>query len=248
MNIDLNYEDKNFKDKLLNLPKGIKIINIQGKIDNINNICDILENIQDNIVINTTYKDEINKEFKKRNTYQGFNRSILNMVKKICLENISCYDYVIDMTVGNGFDTLFLANISKKVFGFDIQSKAINITRNLLNKENITNYELINTSHEFVDTVLNKYLHKIKLILFNLGYLPGGDKSITTKSDTTLKALINARNMLTKDGLILIVFYPHEEGKKESKVVLDYLDKFNIKYNVYKNTPNENAPYLVVIS
>ena len=53
--------------------------------------------------------------------------------------------------------------------------------------------------------------------------------------------------MLNNNGLILIVFYPHPEGKFEAQVVLDYLKQNNICYKIYKNTPNEDAPYLVVI-
>lgn len=248
MIIDLNYNDNDFKDRIINLPKGVKTVNIYGRNININLLCNILEDVKENILVNCDYNLEINEEFKRRNTYQGFNRSILNMVKKICEEHVNNSDYVVDMTVGNGNDTLFLARISKKVFGFDVQKIAIDNTSNLLEKNNVNNYGLINTSHDKIDEVLKKYKHKIKLILFNLGYLPCGDKSITTKHETTLSAVKKSIDMISKDGLILIVFYPHVEGKKEAKVVLDYLDKNNINYKVYKNTPNKEAPYLVVIS
>lgn len=248
MTIDINYNDNDFKDRIINLPKGVKTVNINGKNININLLCNILEDVKENILVNSDYNMEINEEFKRRNTYQGFNRSILNMVKKICEEHVNNNDYVVDMTVGNGNDTLFLAKISKKVFGFDVQKIAIDNTSNLLEKNNVNNYELINTSHDKIDEVLKEYKHGIKLILFNLGYLPCGDKSITTKHDTTLSAVKKSIEMISKDGLILIVFYPHVEGKKEAKVVLNYLDKNNINYKTYKNTPNEDAPYLVVIS
>lgn len=170
------------------------------------------------------------------------------MVKKICVENVTSNDYVVDMTVGNGNDTLFLANISKKVFGFDIQDIAIKNTTKLLEENNVDNYELFNISHDKIDIVLNKYKNNIKLILFNLGYLPCGDKFITTNHETTLNAIKSSLDMLKNDGLILVVFYPHPEGKLEAKVVLDYLNNYNLNYTIYKNTPNEDAPYLVVIS
>ena len=248
MKIDLNYNDIDFKEKIINLPKEVKEVNIYG--DNIDThlFCDILEDVKENIIINSKYYDEIKREFKKRKTFQGFNRSILNTVKKICNENINKNDIVVDMTVGNGHDTLFLTGLSKKVFGFDIQSIAVENTTKILNDNNVYNYELFNVSHDKVSEVLNKYKHNIKLILFNLGYLPCGDKSITTKHESTLKAVINGLDMLDDDGLILIVFYPHPEGKLEAKVVLDYLNQNNINYKIYKNTPNEDAPYLVVIN
>lgn len=167
--------------------------------------------------------------------------------KKICSENITKNDYVVDMTVGNGNDTLFLANISKKVFGFDIQDVAIENTKKLLRENNVYNYELFNISHEKINDVLKEYEKNIKLILFNLGYLPCGDKSITTNHKTTLNAVKNSFSMLSSNGLILIVFYPHPEGKTEAQVVLEYLKKNKLEYTIYKNTPNMNAPYLIVI-
>ena len=248
MIIDLNYNDTDFEDKIINLPKDIKIVNVYGDNINITNLCNILENVKSNVEIRSNYQKEIDDEFLKRNTYQGFNRSILNMVKKICSENITKNDFVVDMTVGNGNDTLFLANISKKVFGFDIQDIAIKNTTKLLEENNVDNYELFNISHDKIDIVLNKYKNNIKLILFNLGYLPCGDKFITTNHETTLNAIKSSLDMLKNDGLILVVFYPHPEGKLEAKVVLDYLNNYNLNYTIYKNTPNEDAPYLVVIS
>ena len=84
MEINLDYNNIDFKDKIINLPKGVKIVNIYGDNINISTLCDILENVKNNIEIRCNYNKEINNEFLKRNTYQGFNRSILNMVKKIC--------------------------------------------------------------------------------------------------------------------------------------------------------------------
>ena len=247
MIINLDYDDIDFKEKIINLPKGVKTVNVDGDSININYFCDILENVKENVVVNTTCKDKISEEFARRKTFQGFNRSILNMVKKICLENVTDKDITVDMTVGNGYDTLFLAGISKKVFGFDIQNIAIENTSKLLKENNAYNYELFNVSHDKINGVLKKYKRNIKLILFNLGYLPCGDKSITTKHESTLKAVINSLDMLDGNGFILIVFYPHPEGKLEAKVVLDYLKQNNIGYKEYRNTINEEAPYLVVI-
>ena len=248
MIINLDYDDVDFKEKIINLPKGIRVVNVDGNNIDVSHLCDILEDVKENVVVNTSFQEKINKEFERRKTFQGFNRSILNMVKKICNENINKNDIVVDMTIGNGHDTLFLAGISKKVFGFDIQSIAVENTIKLLDKNNVYNYELFCVSHDMINEVLWEYKHNIKLILFNLGYLPCGDKSITTNHESTLKAVINSLDMLDNNGLILIVFYPHPEGKLEAKVVLDYLNENSINYKIYKNTPNEYAPYLVVIN
>lgn len=248
MILDLDFNDKDFEEKIINLPKCIKSVNIYGDNINISSLCDVLENVKGNVEIRCNYKEKINNEFLKRGTYQGFNRSILNMVKKICNENITNNDYVVDMTIGNGNDTLFLANISKKVFGFDIQDVAIKNTQELLIENNVVNYELFNVSHDKINIVLSKYKDRIKLILFNLGYLPCGNKNITTNHKTTLDAVKNSFSMLSYDGLILIVFYPHPEGKLEAEYVIKYLNENNKYYKIYRNTSNEEAPYLVVIS
>ena len=80
-----------------------------------------------------------------------------------------------------------------------------------------------------------------------MGYLPNGNKKITTNHKATLTSIKKAFNMLNNKGIILVVFYPHEEGKKEKEVVLDYLNKNDIKYIKYTNTDNINAPFLIEI-
>lgn len=239
------------------------------KEEYVNIVCDQLEYLNENIVINRITGDpdkdelieptwltkkfgvlnEIDKELVKRNTYQGFNRSILNRVKQIAENTLKRNDLAIDMTVGNGNDTLFLCNLVDKghVFGFDIQQKAISNTKNLLKENNIINYSLFNESHENIDITLKNYKNKISLILFNLGYLPNGNKDITTNHISTLNALKKAQNMLNNKGIILIVLYPHKEGKKEEIEIKKYLIKNNINFNEYHNTNNVNAPFLIEI-
>lgn len=176
-------------------------------------------------------------------------RSILTKVKDICQENIQPSDYVVDMTVGNGNDTLTLCKLTANgmVFGFDIQKSAIINTTTLLKDNNLNNYKLFLESHENINIRLKSYKNKIKLILFNLGYLPKGDKNIITNHKSTLNALINSLNMLKNDGLILLVFFPHEEGQKEAITIKNYLKSKNINYTEYHNTENINAPFLTVI-
>ena len=229
-------------------------------------VCDELEYLNENIVINRITGDpdkdelveptwltkkfgvlnEIDKELKRRNTYQGFNRSILNKVNQIMENNLKPNDKVIDMTIGNGNDTLFLSKLVNKgfVYGFDIQKKAINNTDKLLKDNNINNYKLINDSHENVD----KYIKdKVSLVLFNLGYLPSGDKSITTKSKSTIMAIDKSLKLLNSKGIILIVIYKHKEGLKEEQDIKEYLKSNSIKYTEYHNTDDIKAPYLIEI-
>ena len=230
-------------------------------------VCDQLEELNDNIVIHrltgdgkkedlvaplwtlkkVSVLDDIDKELKKRGTYQGFNKTILNRVNLICSKFIKKGDITVDATCGNGNDTLMLSKLSKKVFAFDIQENAINNTKSLLEKNSINNVILINKSHELIDKELKDYNKKISLILFNLGYLPGSNKKVLTNYKSTLSAIKKGLNMLNKKGIILVTCYPHKEGKKESEEIIKYLENNNIKYTLYTNTDNKNAPFLIEI-
>ncbi len=230
-------------------------------------VCDQIEELNEKIVIHrltgdgnkndllaplwtlkkVSVLDDIDKELKKRGTYQGFNKTILNRAKLICQKCIKKDDITVDATLGAGNDTLMLAKLSKKVFSFDIQKEALEKSKILLKENNVKNVTLINDSHEKIDTYLKEYDKKISLVIYNLGYLPSGNKEITTNHKSTLESIKKAYNMLNNKGVILVTFYPHEEGKKEAKTVLNYLDKNNVNYVKYTNTINKNAPFLIEI-
>lgn len=238
-----------------------------SKEEYVNIVCNQIEELNENIVIHRLTGDgakddliaplwtlkkvsvlnDIDKELKKRGAYQGFNKSILNRVNLIYEKFIKKGDIVIDATCGNGNDTLALSKLAKKVYAFDIQTDAINSTKELLNKNKINNVILINDSHEYVDKYIEEYKNKISLITFNLGYLPKGNKNITTKVKSTIIAIKKGINLLNKKGIILVTCYPHEEGKKEAKEIIDYLENNKIIYKIYKNTNNINAPFLIEI-
>lgn len=244
-----------------------KPFHLLTKEEYVNIVCNQIEELNEEIVIHRLTGDgakddliapdwtlkkvsvlnDIDKELKRRGTYQGFNKSILNRVKLKCEKFIKKGDITVDATCGNGNDTLMLSKLSKKVFAFDIQKEAIENTKNLLKKNVVDNVSLINDSNENIDKYLNFYKEKISLILFNLGYLPGGNKNIMTNSKSTLMAIKKCLKYLNRKGILLVVCYPHQEGKKESQMILKYLEKNNVSYKVYKNTNNDNAPFLIQI-
>lgn len=154
----------------------------------------------------------------------------------------------VDATCGNGFDTLFLCKLAGKsghVTAFDVQNTAIERTTTLL-KSNLSfeNYELILDSHEFIN---NHVKNQIDAAIFNLGYLPFSDKTVTTKGDTTLKAIENLLPLLKKDGRIFLTTYITHDTGDEIKEIIKYLSALNkTKYNVLhinllnkENTPPE---------
>ena len=142
-------------------------------------------------------------------------------------------DLVIDATCGNGKDSLVLAQLllpqNGRLFCIDIQEKAIENTKTLLKKELLAFYpfvEFYRQSHEIFPPIPSG--QTVKLIVFNLGYLPMGDKSITTQVDSTLQSISNALDILSPNGLLSITCYPgHAEGKKEQEALLETLSKLN---------------------
>lgn len=155
---------------------------------------------------------------------------------------------LIDATCGNGFDTLFLCKLAGTkghVKAFDIQPQAVERTTLLLNSNmDFVNYEIILDSHEFI----SKYLSSsIDAAIFNLGYLPFSDKTVTTKGDTTIKAMQSIIPLLKDNGKIFVTTYiAHDTGNEIHDLVKFFssLDKTN--YNVLhiniinkENTPPE---------
>ena len=153
-------------------------------------------------------------------------------------KHINTNSTIIDATAGNGKDTLFLAGLADKnteIIAFDIQKKAVNNTKELLQKNNLADrVKVIKDSHANLDKYINE--NQLSLVLFNLGYLPGGDKSIITNPQTTIEAVKKSLNFLKNYGIIILVVYRgHEGGLKEEKALLDFAENLDYKeYNVLK--------------
>jgi predicted methyltransferase len=138
-------------------------------------------------------------------------------------------DTAVDATVGNGHDTLFLAECvgpTGRVVGFDIQPAALTETTRRLREAGLEErVELLLRGHEemtawFAESAL---LPHPQAVMFNLGYRPGGDKSVITHPVTTVTALGSALDLLVPGGVITVVLYPgHEGGRAETEAVLSW--------------------------
>lgn len=147
---------------------------------------------------------------------------------------ITSDNLVIDATCGNGLDTLTLAKLSLgkggSLYAIDIQSNALEATKNLL-KENLAedsfkSMKFVEGCHSVFPSEIQKLT--VKLIVYNLGYLPKGDKSLTTRTETTIKSILNAKELICTQGAISIMCYPgHPEGEKEEKALLDLISTWN---------------------
>ena len=140
------------------------------------------------------------------------------LAKAICEKYAGKEKIAVDATCGNGHDTVWLAERFGRVYAFDIQEKAAEATRQLVKSRGFQNVKVINDSHE----KMAEYVHeKVKLVMFNLGYLPGGDKEIVTETASTLKAIEAALSLLEKDGLVCITMYPgHPQGAEEKAALI----------------------------
>ena len=160
---------------------------------------------------------------------------VLPYSKKLLQLALSEGDIAIDATVGNGHDTLFLSQLVGKtghVYGFDIQQEAITNAKNLLkNKKSDENVTLILDSHSNVlQHITDTHKGNIKGAVFNLGYLPGGDKTIVTVAHSTVSAIEQIFNEMTTGGLIVIVVYHgHPEGKMEKDHLIQYVGSIDQK-------------------
>ena len=172
----------------------------------------------------------------------------LEMAHDFLAQVITQEDIVIDATMGNGHDTLFLAKLAKQVYAFDIQEQALEKTSQRLQEAGLTNVELLLQGHETVD----QFVTEAKAAIFNLGYLPSADKSIITQPQTTLEALDKLCHMLVKGGRIAImIYYGHEGGDIEKDAVMDFVSQLpqqEYTATIYR-TLNQinNPPFLVMI-
>ncbi|MDT3960014.1 class I SAM-dependent methyltransferase [Staphylococcus kloosii] len=150
---------------------------------------------------------------------------ILPYAKTLLSEHVNEQSIVIDATCGNGHDTLFLAQQvpNGEVYAFDIQLQAIEHTSAKI--KDYDNVKLIHDSHANAKVYIpNAYHGHVDAAIFNLGYLPKGDKQIVTHPESTISAIKRIFEILAPEGIIILVIYPgHEEGKVERDQVLNYL-------------------------
>lgn len=153
----------------------------------------------------------------------------------------------IDATCGNGHDSYFLAPYVKHLYCFDIQEKALETCKEKLYKFNNSSF-FLKCHSNFSEEIQPQ---TVTLIVYNLGYLPGSDKKITTMVETTLKSIQNALNLLKDNGLICITLYPgHAEGKKEEESIVEFaktLNKKEFQVTHHQWINRQLAPHVLLI-
>lgn len=177
-------------------------------------------------------------------------KKIVEMAHDILKQYIKKDCIAVDFTAGRGYDTLFLAQQEevKQVYSFDIQEEAIAMSKELLEgfscKEKVC---LICDGHERCAS----YLSAFTVGIFNFGYLPHGEQTLTTKLETSRQAVETALGLLEKQGALILTLYPgHMEGARESRWFEAWCSTLPGRcYSVLQlrlsNRPS--APYLIVI-
>lgn len=176
-------------------------------------------------------------------------QSVARMIMEAMIES---GDTVIDATVGNGNDLKYLADKvgdAGHVFGFEIQAEGIKRAEALLFPQYEKRVTIIHDTHEKLREYVNT---PVKVILYNLGYLPQSDHSITTLRETTLASVQNALQIVQDAGAILLVVYRgHAEGRAEWDVLTTFLkgvaqNEFNVGVFDFLNQAN-NPPGLITV-
>ena len=144
-------------------------------------------------------------------------------------------DSVVDATMGNGYDTLMLCEAvgpSGRVYAFDIQPRAVASAEARLREHGMLGRaSLFCAGHQEMDAHVPC---PVRAVVFNLGWLPGGDHAVTTRWETTRQAVEKALALLLPLGVLVICAYPgHPEGDRERAELTALLSGLsNRRYNV----------------
>ncbi|MCC5841404.1 MAG: class I SAM-dependent methyltransferase [Opitutales bacterium] len=147
-------------------------------------------------------------------------------------------DWVVDATAGNGHDTAFLADAVQpggRVFACDRQRVALDATHARLVEAKLTdNVEFFQSDHADLSKNLPAEAHgRIRAVIFNLGYLPGGAKAIITEKASTLRALDTLATFLAPGGRLVVVAYRgHPGGEEEFAAVQSWFHQNREKIRI----------------
>lgn len=173
-------------------------------------------------------------------------------------------DLAVDLTAGNGHDTLMLAEAvgpTGQVVAFDIQQASIQRTSERLDAAGITprriegvgrlepkdRVGLFLADHSCLAACLPR---TPQVVLANLGYLPGSDRTVATRPATTRAALEAAFESLAVGGRVAVVVYVSHDGAALEADTVDALvrqlspERWQVLETKTVNRPE--APYLIV--
>lgn len=171
----------------------------------------------------------------------------LQMAHLIMEQTVQPGDHVADMTLGNGHDMrklLKLCGAEGQFTGFDIARPAIDAAEKIAEEFPGYRIRLHHRSHARCED-----MQPFRCAVYNLGYLPGSDKSITTKAESTLASLENMIPKMLPGGRICVTAYRTHDGGKEAAALLDWLQtQDTIQVRTWQLVPDDgHCPILYVI-
>ncbi|MEZ6060971.1 MAG: FAD-dependent oxidoreductase [Planctomycetaceae bacterium] len=177
---------------------------------------------------------------------------LTQIAQQLVAEVVKPGDTVIDATVGNGFDTCHLSRLvgdAGLVIGFDIQEAALASTTQRLQAHGLQNVRLILRGHETLNSEVSPL--SVAAVMFNLGYLPRGDKKVITSPETTVPAIQQAAEALRAGGIMTILAYRgHAGGPEEGTAVTKVLARLGAGFNVRRiesRSAGDSSPVLYVV-
>ena len=180
-------------------------------------------------------------------------RNARHLAADYMMRTIRPGDSVVDATMGNGKDTLFLCELvgeSGHVYAFDVQAEAVERTRERVAEAGFAQRTtLLLAGHE---TMAEHVPACVQAVMFNLGWLPGAEHIVTTQTETTLRAVSAALDLIAPGGIVTVCVYPgHEEGTRELEALKAYVSglsvrTFNVLYHSFVNASSQ-TPQLFLI-
>ena len=180
-------------------------------------------------------------------------RSARHWARELITDALAGGGVAIDATMGNGHDTLWLCELAGengRVYAFDVQAQAVENTGKRLEDAGMASRAtLFHAGHE---TMAEHISEKADAIVFNLGWLPGAEKDVTTLTETTLRAVSAGAQLLAVSGIMTICIYPgHDEGAREKDALIEWASSldpkiFDVMLKTYLNQPNKPPLMLAV--
>ena len=145
-------------------------------------------------------------------------------------EQVKPGDLCIDATAGNGHDTELLCELvgeTGQVLAFDIQEQALVSTKVRLEQAGTADRaHLILDGHERMAGYAEE--GTVSCIVFNFGYLPGGDHKMGTQAETSVAAVKSGLDLLKKGGLMSLCIYSGKDtGYEERDQLLTFLKQLD---------------------
>lgn len=168
----------------------------------------------------------------------NFPLNSLGLTHWMMAERIKPGDLCIDATAGKGRDTLFLCSLvgeTGRVLAMDVQADAVAQTTALLTEQGcVDRVQVVQDCHSRMGAYAQP--ESVDGIMFNFGWLPGGDHNLFSGPDTSIAAVKAGLELLKPGGVMtLCIYHGRNNGTAERDALLAFLPTIdNRRYTVIK--------------